>query len=439
MKQNELKKMKGGGELPQSIVSNMKIIDEMGTRRVAKFEDTWQFQCDGEKTLVSGSLTGPPSQNMVTSNQHYYENNKGVIVNLSHAFEKDKQRQNGPLNAPTVWGCPGDCVRYRSAFLHGLDLTPEDFALLAQKNPLTMYGVEWKLQSETPEKRIYTAEITKGERSPCTITLTLDKQHDNLPSLIECKGRGWEAVYRVTDYKQQGEHWLPAKIDSFDRVGNDGHQVTRNWTLISVEPSSKIAFVLPKKSEPVEDYRLMGTNLTVGKAIAADGNKNPAIKRYTAEGIIPSEGVLVPHLSGRRHVYNYPNPFYSCCWGATVQALEQQEGNHFEIWKTAEYRRSVNSAPVEYVAFCPQINTTLPSEIDDEILLALFRSPNYGIVAVGKYTLLFRRGADHHAGLRKLSDFYQVEAASEGECKRIIFCWQRSLKEAIQAKKEQEP
>ena len=83
------------------------------------------------------------------------------------------------------------------------------------------------------------------------------------------------------------------------------------------------------------------------------------LRQIPPQSSVSANGVLVPHLSGRRHVYNYPNPFYPYSWGATVQALEQQQDEHFDSRKMAEYHKAVNSAPVEYVALYPQINRPL--------------------------------------------------------------------------------
>ncbi len=117
---------------------------------------------------------------------------------------------------------------------------------------------------------------------------------------------------------------------------------------------------------------------------------------------VSAQTVLLPSLSERKQAYVFPNPFYRSCWGLTVDALTQQEGEGFAEWPAGKYERAMSSATVELVVLGPQPYMPIPQHIYDALLAALLECPRYGIVEIRGEYMLLQRGADRSGGLRIL-------------------------------------
>lgn len=135
---------------------------------------------------------------------------------------------------------------------------------------------------------------------------------------------------------------------------------------------------------------------------------------------------LMPRLAHRREAYLFPNPFLPAAWGSGELALRQMGAEGYAAADAAVIGRAARSAPAEYVALCPA-TTAFPLSPRDPLYLdfaaPVVRSAAYGIVAVGRDTLLLRRGADPVQGRRLLSARTGLPVTSEPEVDRAFLAW----------------
>lgn len=220
----------------------------------------WQFQVDGTATRVIGE--NQTSQDAIPKFVHYYYQRYGVAGTPSARLVKTNETA-GPQSVE-VWKTLGDATMYRTP-IGGMDINPEDFALLVGKNPLQMYGTQWALISTATNAYVLEANILTGAGAPFALTLTLDRQHDNAPSRISferSKGMGaqWTESYVVNQFKKQQGVWFPADVTmSYDRPRYTKY--TRHWTLRSVATSKPVILTMPNQQD-LTDYRLLGANLS---------------------------------------------------------------------------------------------------------------------------------------------------------------------------------
>jgi uncharacterized membrane protein len=64
---------------------------------------------------------------------------------------------------------------------------------------------------------------------------------------------------------------------------------------------------------------------------------------------VTASSSMVPHLSHRRYIYVFPNPFQRVAWGATRQALREQYGTRAKTLSRHEFYTNSRVHPVDYV------------------------------------------------------------------------------------------
>lgn len=249
-----------------------------------RFADIWRFTCDGDNTLATGTMQWPDH---TSEYRHFYQPGWGLVI-------EDASRVPGfkgsvlldPIN---VWASPGNAVRFRNSFQQGLlDLQPEDFVLLAGKDPLAMYGVEWDLVSVTPESWVVEGQVEKGPFSPFTIRQTLSRKHGGVPSHVQITiGEKWFAEYHVRRFQQHEGQWVCAEVAFIEQVVGQ-KKFERNWVLKGITPSLPVVLTLPKMRQ-VDDYRLLGQHLTTKAADTAKKLGDSNFISYSWQGKLPTQ------------------------------------------------------------------------------------------------------------------------------------------------------
>lgn len=135
---------------------------------------------------------------------------------------------------------------------------------------------------------------------------------------------------------------------------------------------------------------------------------------------------LMPRLAHRQRAYMFPNPFVPAAWGYGIQAMRQMGAEGYAASDAAQVGQATRRTPVEYVALCPP-TTAFPLAPRDPLYasfaLPVLQSPSYGIVALGRDTLVLKRGADHAAGLRLLSARSGVGVRTAGDVRLAFEAW----------------
>jgi uncharacterized membrane protein len=118
---------------------------------------------------------------------------------------------------------------------------------------------------------------------------------------------------------------------------------------------------------------------------------------------VSAQAVLVPHLSHRRQIYLFPNPFQPAAWGNTPAALRQQMMRDFQPDSPQQLQQRLAQSEVDYVVLCPKTTLwPLTAEQFQHFARALRNSPHYGVIVARHDVVVFQRGADAAAGRRLL-------------------------------------
>lgn len=109
---------------------------------------------------------------------------------------------------------------------------------------------------------------------------------------------------------------------------------------------------------------------------------------------VSSESPLGGHLSDRKDLYLFPNPYVTIAWGNTPQSLiEQSSGEHTPI-SYGEFRRGMESQDVDFVIFSRRTwRSSFPlSEAETDFCRGqLLRSPYYEVESADDISLILRR------------------------------------------------
>lgn len=150
-----------------------------------------------------------------------------------------------------------------------------------------------------------------------------------------------------------------------------------------------------------------------------------------AQASVSAQVGLLRHLSHRRSIYTFPNPFFEKVWGgggAVRRDLETDAGLSIRPPRL-KLHEAIARAPVEYVALCPYTRRfPLANETFAECVTILLQNPAYGIVAIGESAILLRRGADYERGLRLLQRRARVHIAGAGaararDIEKAFYTW----------------
>lgn len=157
------------------------------------------------------------------------------------------------------------------------------------------------------------------------------------------------------------------------------------------------------------------------QTVYVDSSMAPAEKRQRISealqmlGTIPPHAsvsaqiTLLSHLSHRRTLYTFPNPFVRRSWGNTMSVRREMETGANSSIMAANLDKAITQAQVQYVAFCPSTGTfPLSRGTLENSMLEVIKNRSYGIVSLGTYTILLRRNANHQHGLSLLEKYSEV-------------------------------
>ncbi len=250
-----------------------------------KSVQNWQFQRDGNQTLVTGAKQ---EGSFSAFYQYLYEGKNGLVVN-------DKNREIGfnklPIYDPVAWRCPGDAIYFRNPLQQtqaSLDLLPAHFSTLTGTNPLAMYGAGWNLVSTTPTSWLLEATVGDASQMPSMVRLTLDRLHSGCLVQMHISHGSEDVTFLVKGYKRYQDQWLCSMVELTDNMPGI-EAVKQTWTLQNIQDTKPFAITVPR-GRYVADYRLLGEQLSdTGLSLRLTQKQQRKIVHYPWTGHFPSD------------------------------------------------------------------------------------------------------------------------------------------------------
>ncbi len=259
-----------------------------------KYSNTRTFDRDGRMMLVNGSVQS--ITNIVDDYIQLYDGNTTLLAcNKSRSVKGDLL----PVEDPSVWQSQGESVRYPSPMPLGLDLAPEHFVILTGLTPLEDRGIHWSTVSVTPSSWELEAQASQSaDGAAFTVNMTLNRKYGDAPSDIRIKHLGWSEEFHVEAFRRYQDEWV---VDKAVYTKSIPHllDIYQTWNLQSITPGEPISIKLAHRN-PVHDYRLLGTNLSFRRIMAAEMQHNRDIVYYPWSGRIPDTEDF-KKLYGRQH------------------------------------------------------------------------------------------------------------------------------------------
>ena len=133
---------------------------------------------------------------------------------------------------------------------------------------------------------------------------------------------------------------------------------------------------------------------------------------------------IISHSAHREKIYLFPNPFCPLLTGATELALRQLEGYDPPFQSTEEMQRNLSNSTIEYIAITPfeELDSSIGKVIEEKKEL-LFLNPFYGIVAIDKNVVLFKRNADRISGIHTIQIFLKNQNVKSFDAKTAFQDW----------------
>jgi len=140
----------------------------------------------------------------------------------------------------------------------------------------------------------------------------------------------------------------------------------------------------------------------------------PAIRECSeAVSLIPEDAsvsaqfALGAHLSRRREIYTFPNPFVQIAYGGTHQALSEVDhvgGTHLAKKLPVTLFTQTRRQAAEYIVLCPLSSMyPLSDESYHGLVIALLQSRCYETRYVGRYVMILQRTPSKQAQLTQLA------------------------------------
>lgn len=140
---------------------------------------------------------------------------------------------------------------------------------------------------------------------------------------------------------------------------------------------------------------------------------------------VAAQMAIAPHLAHRRHIYTFPNPMVRAAWGGSPQDLDEIGCVTGTIIPAALHAAiAARIRDVDEIALCPRSNVFPLSESNyTKTVVALLHNDQFGIVFLGKHTLLLRQGANHEAGLNLLSMRTRIPIRTPDDIDKAYWRW----------------
>ncbi len=239
------------------------------------FTDHRRFANNDKVTEVIGRNQFAPT----TASAYYerYDSNYGLTAPIDLKQPSSSARSQ-------IWASTDNSTQFPNPFPDSLNLRPEDFVLLAGKNPIKVYAAEWQTISRSQKSVVLQSKQLKGVPGNSTILIVLDPKHGYVPLSIQSAGSTWAVRYDVQGYQLYKGNWLPRQVVVDGHILNiHSHKV---FVFDSASNSSPKLKSLPHMF--VADYRLVGNNPYVGQIDDAQSGRGQSIVSYTWKSKIPS-------------------------------------------------------------------------------------------------------------------------------------------------------
>jgi len=265
-----------------------------------QYEDIWNFDCDRNSTLVTGTMNGGAPENVIAEFQQYYH---GDLVYIYNGSQKAKQYAGQPYPL-MIYRTRGHSAEFDCPMLSSLTIGPEDMVLLTGKAPLAMHGAVWSIQAETTNTVTVTAKVESYAHAPIAITMELDKAHGYLPQSIDEHSLYqysdshssnilkpvWTAVYKAGNFVQVQGKWLPSFV-TYNYKFTDSLAWGRTWKFMGSE-LSHVTMPAYVKGTNVIDFRLLGDNLSTKSVADEVRKKHNKTVSYKWSGTLPTIDTL---------------------------------------------------------------------------------------------------------------------------------------------------
>jgi uncharacterized membrane protein len=128
------------------------------------------------------------------------------------------------------------------------------------------------------------------------------------------------------------------------------------------------------------------------------------LRSIPSSASVSASSSIVPHLSSRRYIYVFPNPFQKVAWGATRQALREQYGVRTITLSRCEFHARSRSHPVDYVVVDISDSPFPVGQTQfEQYARYMLSNPSYGIVARSGTVVVFRYAASYELGMKMLN------------------------------------
>ncbi len=187
------------------------------------------------------------------------------------------------------------------------------------------------------------------------------------------------------------------------------------WTLLDVPQSP-----LWKGGREVPWFSFTPAHILSGRKRAAEA----MIRRVPPQASVTAQAQLLSYMSHRKQIYTFPNPFLERAWGNTLKARRELEVFGGYNKRPPRLQAEVDAAKVEYVALLPRTGTFPITQSNfEDYLLALLKSPSYGIVFMDGHGILFHRGAPRRAGWQLLAKAAGTRVSNEKQMEAAFWTW----------------
>ncbi|MCL4358276.1 DUF2079 domain-containing protein [Patescibacteria group bacterium] len=231
-------------------------------------------------------------------------------------------------------------------------------------------------------------------------------------------------IFMHTIYYQYAAFLIPfifiAAVVGFQRIRDRGDKDCGGAFTFLLSILFLTALIFGLSQSP---FYLSGSNWPLVQPLSSYQSKqiNKLLKIIPANASVSAQAALVPHLTHRRKIYLFPNPFYQTAYGNSVQVLRQQLGFGYSPISAKELDQTFARSTIEYIALV-QIGPTFPLLKNDYqcLVLAALKSKNYGIDAINSSAIILKRGANYQNGLKILSRETGVTVRQSTDLKKLL-------------------
>ncbi len=248
------------------------------------YTNVWSFQRDGSTALISG--TTQSFNGFISTFRQFYDKDSAVTV-----FD-DNHSVKGlalPKLTPIAWRTSGESISYPVSSSASLDLSPEHLVFLLGSNPLSLRGLDWKLQSQSPASLVLNS-IFNVEHTTYSIRMILAVKNGFAPSEIVVQSGHNVERYTASSFRRYKDTWIGDRVE-YSKDAPGFVRVAQVWNLQSLTASPPIEFKIAGH-EFVRDFRLVGPDLSstaLDKAGMRQDSRFGKIVYYQWPGHFPSD------------------------------------------------------------------------------------------------------------------------------------------------------